>query len=271
MKRCVIVLCATLMTAAVGAQELVEDRSHTFFHPTPREQWREMSADRPDFTESPITVDAGAIQLEMSFFDYTRNGRAESFALAPVNLKFGLLDDMDVQLVLVPYAHDDDGVRVGEGFGDTQVRLKMNFWGNDGGRTAFAIMPFVKVPTATGGLGNDHVEGGVIFPFSVEVREGVGLGLMFETDFVYDDAQGNYDTEFITTGVVGVDMTDKIGVYVEGIGITSTDSGTDFRSILGLGATYRVSSNMVFDVGVNLGVGGDAEDVNIFSGFTVRF
>jgi outer membrane putative beta-barrel porin/alpha-amylase len=271
MKRCVIVLCAALMTASVGAQELDQDHAYTFFHPTPRELWREMSADRPDFTESPITVNAGVIQLEMSFFDYTRNGRAESFALAPANLKFGLLDDMDVQLVFVPYAHDDDGVRVGDGFGDTQVRLKMNFWGNDGERTAFAIMPFVKVPTATGGLGNDHVEGGVIFPFSVEVREGVGLGLMFETDIVYHDSAGHYDAEFIVTGVVGVDMTDKIGAYIEGIGIASTDSGTDFRSILGLGATYSVSANMVFDIGMNIGLGGDADDVNIFSGITMRF
>ena len=27
--------------------------------------------------------------------------------------------------------------------GPTQVRLKWNLWGNDGGRTAFALMPFV--------------------------------------------------------------------------------------------------------------------------------
>ena len=33
-----------------------------------------MGSDRPDATESPITVDAGAMQAEMSFVDVTRTG-----------------------------------------------------------------------------------------------------------------------------------------------------------------------------------------------------
>ena len=34
-----------------------------------------------------------------------------------------------------------DGSRVTRrGFGDTTFRLKYNFWGNDGGKTAFALM-----------------------------------------------------------------------------------------------------------------------------------
>ena len=35
--------------------------------------------------------------------------------------------------------------------------------------TALALMPFVKFPTADDDLGNEHVEGGLILPLSVEL------------------------------------------------------------------------------------------------------
>ena len=248
-----------------------DESQYSLFNPTPRELWRPMSADRPDFTESPFTVDAGAVQLELSFFDYAKNGDEDAWTVAPANLKVGLLNDVDLQFVFDPYVHKDDGTRTQDGFGDTQFRLKINLWGNDAGETAFAVMPFVKAPTASDDLGNGHVEGGLIFPFATELAEGVGLGLMFEVDFVYDEADDGYDTEFITTGVLGFDITGELGLYVEGIGITSTDPDVDYRGILGVGTTYGLTENMVLDVGVNIGLTGNADDVNFFSGVTVRF
>lgn len=262
---------AVLATPVQAVQTPIDKSQYTLTNPTPRELWRPMSADRPDITESPITVDAGAVQLEISFVDYARNGVKDAWTVAPANLKIGLLNNVDLQFVLDPYVRQDDGTRTRDGFGDTQLRLKINLWGNDDGETAFAIMPFIKLPTASDGLGNDHVEGGMIFPFATDLGEGVGLGLMFEADFVYDEADDRYDTEFIMTGVLGFDITDVLGLYVEGIGITSTDPDVDFRGIFGVGGTYALTENMVFDVGVNIGLSGDADDVNLFSGVTVRF
>lgn len=245
--------------------------AYSLFNPTPRELWRPMSADRPDFTESPSTVDAGAVQIEMSFIDYSQNGDEDAWAYAPTNLKIGLLNNMDLQIVFTPYATADDGTQTTGGLGDTQLRLKVNLWGNDGGKTALGIMPFIKVPTAGDDLGNDRVEGGVIFPFAAELSEGVGLGLMFETDFVYDADDDDYDAEFITTSVLGLDVAEKTGVYIEGIGISSTDSDVDFRGILGIGGTYELTKNMILDAGINIGLTGEADEINLFTGITVRF
>jgi len=241
------------------------------FNPTPRDLWRDLSADRPDFTESPYTVDAGAIQLEMSFFDYAKNGSADVWTAVPFNLKVGVLNDLDLQFVFDPFVREDDGMRSRDGVGDFQVRAKFNLWGNDAGDTAFGFMPFIKAPTASNGLGNDHVEGGLIFLFAVDLAEGVGLGLMFETDFVFDEIDDGYDTEFIFTAALGVDVIETLGVYLEGIAIESTDPATDFRSLLGLGATLALTSDLILDAGVNLGLTGDADDFSIFSGLTIRF
>lgn len=241
------------------------------FNPTPRDLWRDLSADRPDFTESPYTVDAGAIQLEMSFFDYAKNGSADVWTVAPFNLKVGVLNDLDLQFVFDPWVREDDGMRSRDGVGDLEVRAKFNLWGNDAGDTAFGFMPFIKAPTASQSLGNDHVEGGLIFPFAVDLAEGVGLGLMFETDFVFDEIDDGYDTEFIFTAALGLDVTEALGVYLEGIAVESTDPATDFRGLLGLGATLALTGDLILDAGVNLGLTGDADDFSVFSGLTIRF
>lgn len=252
------------------AAKLQDKSEYTLFNPTPKALWRPMAADRPDFTESPITVDAGAVQIEMSFIDYAKAGSDHSWTVAPVNIKLGLLNDVDLQFVYNPYSQVNEAGTTTSGFGDDiQFRLKINLWGNDGGDTAFAFMPFITLPT--GSDDDKHVEGGMIFPWGTDLCEGVGLGLMFETDFVYDVAESGYDTDFIGTGVLGFEMTEKIGTYIEGIAIESTDSSVAFRGILGLGVTYALTNDVVFDVGVNLGLAGDVDDVNVFTGITVRF
>ena len=196
----VLLLGLGASAARADASRKSED---TFWNPTPRSEWRAMSADRPDFTESPYTVDAGAFQLEMSFVDYSQTDDAESTTLAPINFKVGLRHDMDIQFVMDPFVISDDGRQKIDGVGDTQIRLKMNLWGNDSEGDAFAIMPFVQIPTSTNGIGGDEIEGGLIFPYATSLSETVGLGLMFETDFVHNDFEDNYEVEYVGTGVFG--------------------------------------------------------------------
>src|SRR4029434_324882 len=86
----------------------VADKSqYHLFNPTPRELMREMSTDRPDTTESPYTVDAGHYQIEMSFFDYGRDradgARTETWTFGAMNLKAGLLNNVDLQIVFNSY------------------------------------------------------------------------------------------------------------------------------------------------------------------------
>lgn len=267
-RRVAALLALVAASTAAGQEASAPDKSrYTLFNPTPRSQWRPLSADRPDITESPYTVDAGAVQLEMSYADYAKNGAVEVWSIAPANLKLGVLNNVDLQLIFIPYVHENgDGTH--RGFGDMQLRAKVNLWGNDGGATAFAVMPFIKLPTATGGVGNEHVEGGLIFPFATDLTEQLSLGLMLETDVVYDDS-GEYAGEFVTTAALGLDITGQWGLYVEGVGIASTRQ--DYRALLGVGATYALTDNLVLDAGINIGLAGDADDVNLFSGLTVRF
>ena len=69
-------------------------RGHSIAHATPDSLMRDLSADRPDLTESPYTVDAGHFQLEMDVLRYARDdtpvARVESWSPLTLETSDGL-------------------------------------------------------------------------------------------------------------------------------------------------------------------------------------
>lgn len=252
---------------------------YTLFNPTPWALMREMETDRPDVTESPRTVDAGHVQVELSLLAYTheREGEAhaDTLAILPANLKVGLTNDVDLQLVLDPYTHGrgraaDGTSRRSSGFGDTQLRLKINLWGNDGGPTALGVMPFVQFPTAGDERGTGCVEGGVIVPFSADLPAGFGMAAMAELDLVRDEANEGYGVEFLHTVNLNRDLFGDLGGYVEYVGVSPIDTGGGYVALLSLGLTYGLSDDVQLDAGVNIGLSDAAEDYTVFAGVSFR-
>jgi hypothetical protein len=265
---------------AATADEPADKSGRYLFNPTPREQMRELSTDRPDQTESPFTVDAGHVQVEMDLVNYTHDRASgvttETLAVAPINFKVGLLNNVDVQFVLDTYVREKTKVATFpstkiQGTGDLLTRLKVNLWGNDGGETAFGVMPFVKWPTAKNSLSNGKTECGVILPLSISLGDRFGLGLMTEFDFLHDAAGAGHHTDYVNSITLSCDLTDKIGAYVEFYSVISTEQGSDWQGQVDLGVTYGMTADVQLDTGINLGVTDSAPDYQPFVGLTVRF
>src|SRR6266566_2716636 len=228
------------------------------FNPTPRELVREITTDRPDKTESPFTVDSGHFQIEADILNYTydrynparTDSRVETLRIAPMNLKVGLCNDVDLQLVLETYesvrTHDltTGAVRKNRGFGDILIRTKWNAWGNDGGTTAFGVMPYVKLPTNQDKLGNDSVEGGAIFPFALELPAGWSMGLMTQLDLVHDASGSGNHPEFLNSVTFGHDIIGNLAGYAEFFSAVSTESGSDWIGTVDVGLTYGLTRDI---------------------------
>jgi hypothetical protein len=281
-RRCLCVFCGAAV--AFPAEPAVDKRGYSLANPTPRAALRELSTDRPDQTESPYTVDAGHFQVEMDFVNYTRDHdtssgsdvRTRVLSLAPVNLKAGLLHNVDLQLMLEPRVESrvedhvaGTSVRA-SGFGEVTTRLKVNFWGNDGGPTALAIMPFVKWPLSASSVRNGETEGGVIIPFGMELPAGWGMGAMTEVDFV-SDGTGGYETEWVNSITFARDLTAKLGGYVEFFAVTSRAPGFKWQGQFDVGFTYALDGDTQLDFGCNFGVTKSAPDVQPFAGISKRF
>lgn len=260
---------------------MAEDkRAWHLFNPTPPDQMREMVTDRPDTTESPYTVPAGHYQLEMSFFDYSRDLspdpqssiRNQTWIYGQMNFKAGLSHDVDLQVMFDTYTHQrsttDEVTDKLSGLSDVTLRLKMNVWGNDAGTTALALMPYVKIPTGTR-LSNNEWEGGLIVPLAVALGDRVGLGLMAQMDLVSDASTGGYDAEWLHSATLGISLTEKLGLYVELVGVAGP--ATDYRALFDTGLTFAINDSLVFDAGVRIGLNRAAEDIGVFSGMSFRY
>ena len=274
------------MTGSVFASDDAHpDKSrYNLFDPTPRQFMRELVTDRPDQTESPYTVDAGHFQIEMDFatatFDDNNSAGMDSelreWSIAPVNLKVGLLNNVDLQFVLDTYVHsraEDHIARTAttaSGFGDFTTRLKINFWGNDGGKTAFGMMPFVKWPLPSLDLRNGKTEGGIIFPIAVALPNGWDMGAMTEFDFNHDAASTGYHAEFINSVTFGHKIVGKLSGYGEFFSNVSTE-GSSWIGEIDFGLTYALGDNIQLDGGCNIGLTNAAEDFKAFSGISLRF
>jgi hypothetical protein len=266
-----------LVQSGDGSEEPADKSRYNLFSPTPVSLLRELTTDRPDKTESPYTVDAGHFQVEMDLLSYTREGEVENFAIAPTNLKVGLLNNMDLQVIVETYNIErtrDRDARAQEtisGFGDLLVRLKMNFWGNDGGDTAFGVMPLVKFPTNQDELGNSAVEGGIIFPLAIGLPGDFGLGAMTEVDFVRNEKNSGYHEEFINSITVGHAIAGELSGYVEFFSAVSTERDAAWAGTFDFGFTYKPAPNVQLDAGLNIGLTRSADDLNPFIGISVRY
>jgi hypothetical protein len=256
----VVVAMLALPDSSAAGNPAPDKSGYHLFNPTPRAQMREMRTDRPDTTESAYTVDAGHVQIEWTLAGFTRNAGEKSFVFADTNFKIGLTNWLDFQVIAPVYTRVRNGP---EGFGDITLRAKANLWGNDSGTTALALMPFIKFPTASDGLGNDAVEGGIIIPFAAELPAGWGFGAMVEVDFL-DDA-----TEYVGSVTFGHAIAGELSGYIECVGVFGGDEGC--AVYLDLGLTFALNENVQLDAGVNIGLNDAAEDFAPFVGLSVRF
>lgn len=255
--------------ASIYAQDDDSKKGYHLFNPTPRDKMREFSIDRPDVTESPNTVDAGHFQFEGDVFKWLKDYRGD----APTTLyywnglyKMGLANNLDLHVGVELYNvyRDPDGNTVKKGYGNTTIRLKYNFWGNEGDtKTAMGVIPYVKLPT--NGIDKD-VAFGAGFPFSIGLNDALDIGAQFQTDFTPDGNNG-YDFSCFQTVVLGGALIGDLDFYTE-INCMFASDGTTYT--LDGGLIYNVSPNVKIDIATNIGLVEDAYS-NVFLGLSFRY
>lgn len=253
---------------------------YDLFNPVPKECMREMSTDRPDFTESAYSVPAGHIQVEANFVNWTKDSEAgaeeEETIIGGVNFKLGLTDNSDIQFVFdiatIQYlkANEDSARERQSGFSDLTVRYKYNLFGNDSGTSGLALMPYVTMPTGSNAIGQDDFSGGLIVPFNFDISERLAAGLMTQLDYLEDSDLSGYHYEFHNSATVGYSWTDELGTFIEFVSSSSDESGASWQGVFNVGYTYLVAEDVQLDGGMGFGVNREAPDLNAFLGISLR-
>jgi DtxR family Mn-dependent transcriptional regulator len=239
---------------------------------------RDLSADRPDRTDTPITVDAGHVQLEMDLTNLTRDVddaglRSTSYEVAPMNVKVGLHDRVDVQAIYTPYRVERlrgsaAPTARGRWFTGIMPRAKINLAGNDAGLFALALIPFVGIP-----LDDDdddrEVEAGVGVPYLIRVP-GWDVGLQTTLRTVRRVVDRVRHSEVDQSVSIGHHLAGPLSLYGEFFANTSSAAGAAWIGTTNTWLTYRVTGNLRFDSGIYIGVTSAADDAHVWVGMTWR-
>lgn len=235
--------------------------------------------DRPTKANAVCTVPAGRIQLETGALGWalTEAGasRTELLTVGSSFAKVGFTDRSDLQIGFTPFAKlTSPTAGVSErvsGFGDILVRYKHRLMPADA-PVQLAVIPFVKLPTAAGGLGNDRVEGGVAVPVSFALGGPVTVTLGPELDMLADaDGSGRH---LALVNLVNISAAIARRWTVAGEFWTNFNfdpAGAIDQASADVALAYALSNDLQLDGGANFGLTAATPDFELYVGLSFRF
>jgi hypothetical protein len=274
---------------ADAAGPTADKSQYTLLDPVPGDLLRDMDTDRPNFTNTPHTIDAGHLQIETGlvdathFHDRTRGGDSstDALTLGHVNVRLGVLDDLEINAAIDSYGRLTSTDHVSgqstrrDGFGDAVIGGKLNIWGKDGGdnawATALAIQPQIKLPTAHGALGNGHVEEAIGAPFLVNLVDGFHLGLETAASRERNRANTGYVAGWQNSASVDRLILGNLDIYLEDALHATNETHAQPTQSIDIGFTYPVRDNLVIDSGAFVGVNRATPQLEWTSGVSIRF
>jgi hypothetical protein len=243
-------------------------KGYHLFNPTPREKMREFSIDRPDITESPISVDPGHFQFEGDLVKWVKESSGKSnrtLSFMNALYKMGITHSWDIHIGIELHNiyQDTEGKEYDKGYGATTIRLKHNFRGNDGeSKTAFGMIPYVSF--VSGNPLDSDVIYGIGFPFSYGLSDKLDLGAQPQFDFIPGE-NGDRELSYFQTVVLGGALVGDLDFFVEGLAVFSDKT----QFLMDGGLVYNISPNVKVDIATNVGITKDTP-TRVFLGLSFR-
>jgi len=262
----------------------IDKGGYNLFNPTPDDQLRPFSTDRPGKTHSSLTVDAGHFQLESDFWNYTWDRftrdrtTTRAYSVANPFLKVGVTNWAEIEVQIPTYnslsVRSRDGLgnlRV-RGFGDLMIGGKINLFGNDGGDQALALYPLIKLPTAARGLGNNMVEYTLNVPYTIALPARFSLTLEPAVGLLRNLNKQGYHADYqflanLNRPIIGETVTAALEIAAE----FTTDHNIRRRYTIDPSLQWLVTPTLQLDVGAYIALNKNAPDYNPYVGISFRY
>jgi hypothetical protein len=206
--------------------------------------------DRPDQTESSVSVPKKSLQIECGF-QYgnlkEKDVSVEDVLLPTVLFRYGLFKGFELRLVAQIERLKETGSDDILGFSDMEIGGKIEILNNEDINTQIAFLSHLILLTGTKGLTGDKF--GVVnkLAFSHDINDAISAGYNVGYDY-FGEGKGipGFSLSF------GFSLSDKISVYVEPYG----DYFNFERFILNsdAGITYLLKQNFQLDFSAGIGI-----------------
>lgn len=242
-----------------------------------------LESDRPDFTESPVTVGKGVVQLETGyeFFLNHRAGDVHTEHTFPDTLwRIGMFAEWFEWRIEYSYDIINDTISNNpfppshlhaSGSEDLSVGAKFCLTPQEGILPAMGIIPSLAVPSGSPSITEGGVMPGLIWAYAWEINK--KLDVEMSTDvFRRRDDDRNIFTEFAQSIAVQYHWTKHFETYMEWY-VTSPTGRTIERTEQNAdgGFVFPITNNLQLDVEAGVGLNEAAQDFFAGAGATVRF
>lgn len=213
--------------------------------------------DRPDQTESPVTVPLKSLQIEMGFvFADARGTETEtetetrSFELGSTLFRYGLLDYLELRLsggfVLQKTRNNSDESQA-EGIGGINTGLKIHLITEDQFLPETGLIADIIFPIGHSALTSQKTHPGFIFAM------GYSLSERFSLSFNLGGRSGDHNPFiFRYSAALGIGLSEKTSLFLETFGLKPSLS----KNLLNLdtGFTYLLGPDFQLDSSAGLSV-----------------
>lgn len=241
----------------------------------------ELVTDRPDQTESAVTVDPGKVQLELGFTfirDDEEGLRREAQEAGGTLIRLGLRRGLELRIGFVGWVREELAVTGGDlvtdGAGDAELGVKILLREEQGSAPQMALLASTSVPLGERAFTTDRFDPALRLAFSHTLSDRLGLGYNVGISWATElDLEGDLDTlasPFYTLAL-GIGLSSRWGAFVELFGEFPSQAGEDARHSFNGGLTFLVADHVQLDLAGGLGLSEVADDAFLGVGLSMRW
>jgi hypothetical protein len=212
---------------------------------------QELITDRPDQTESAVTVPINSLQIETGFAyeSLKENGFfVKNYSVAGTLFRYGLIKNIELRFGTGYLVSKTNGTI--NGFGDFLFGGKINFLTEEQSALDFGLLIHTSLPIGNETLNPDKFEPEMIAALSKSISEKFSISINF-------GGSHNSSIEeiiYLYTSAVGISLNDELSAFVELYGNISSPF-TPVHNFDG-GFTYLLSDNIQLDISGGKGISG---------------
>ena len=234
--------------------------------------------DRPDFTESSVTVGRRVAQLEMGYtyiFDDDGTDQTIGHAYPQMLLRYGVFAEWLELRVFWNYANEEvTGGAPSRASGSDYLGLclKIALTPQECWLPEMALIPQMTVPTGSRAFTTNEVMPGVIWIYSWEINDWLSTAGSSQMNRAQDEVTLDTYHEFAQSWTFAYSLSDKLGAYTEWFALIPTGADTARpEHFFNGGFTYLISNDIQFDIEAGVGLNDAAADYFLGTGLSIRF
>ncbi len=236
--------------------------------------------DRPDFTESSVTVGYGVVQLETGYtytYDSDSDGSTRNHSFPQSLLRVGMFADWFEFRLDWNYAEERTNefggpIDTASGAEDLGLGVKLALTPQEGWLPETALILQMTVPSGSSAFTADEVLPGFNYCYGWDITDDWSTGASTQLNRAVDDVTGDAYVEFAQSWTVGHSWTERLGSYSEWYVLAPCSADTNHtQNYFDGGFTYLISDNIQWDIEAGIGLNEAADDYYVGTGLSIRW